>query len=126
MSDVRFPPGTPNANQFAETVPTATPTEQDNLKAAVNKLAETIDMSVSAVVGEDGPTTKQIIVRTTDDDHERWKRASQRDGKSMSQFIREVVNSRVSEILDCQHPTNMRRYYPWAEFCLKCNSRLRG
>lgn len=98
----------------------------DNLKAAVGKIAETMDMSVSAVVGDDGPTTKQVIVRTTDDDHERWKRASQRDGKSMSQFIREAVNSRVSEILDCQHPMNMRRFYPWAEFCLKCNSRLRG
>jgi len=102
------------------------PENLDNLKVAVGKIAETMDMTVSALVGDDGPTTKQVIVRTTDDDHERWKRASQRDGKSMSQFIREAVNARVSDILDCQHPINMRRYYPWAEFCLKCNSRLRG
>jgi len=102
------------------------PQNQDNLKVAVDKIAETMDMTVSTLVGDDGPTTKQVIVRTTDDDHERWKRASQRDGKSMSQFIREAVNARVSDILDCQHPINMRRYYPWAEFCLKCNSRLRG
>lgn len=104
----------------------AAPDVQDNLKVAVDKIAETMDMTMSQVVGDDGPTTKQVIVRTTDDDHERWKRASQRDGKSMSQFIREAVNNRVAEILDCQHPMNMRRFYPWAEFCLKCNSRLRG
>jgi predicted HicB family RNase H-like nuclease len=99
---------------------------QDNLKVAVDKVAETLDMTVSQVIGDDGPSTKQIIVRTTDVDHERWKAAAQKSGKSMSQFIRDAVNSRVSETLDCQHPTNMRRYYPWAEFCLKCNTRLRG
>jgi len=76
---------------------------QDNLKVAVDKVAETLDMTVSQVIGDDGPSTKQMIVRTTDVDHERWKAAAQK-----------------------KHPTNMRRYYPWAEFCLKCNTRLRG
>ena len=98
----------------------------DNLKAAVEKVAQNMDMTVSNAVGDDGPTTKQVIVRTTDIDHERWKAASQKRGKSMSQFIRDAVNRQTTETLDCQHPTNMRRYYPWAEFCLNCNTRLRG
>lgn len=100
--------------------------EVDNLKAAVEKVAQNMDMTVSNAVGDDGPTTKQVIVRTTDIDHERWKAASQKRGKSMSQFIRDAVNRQTTETLDCQHPTNMRRYYPWAEFCLNCNTRLRG
>ena len=98
----------------------------DNLKAAVEKVAQNMDMTVSNAVGDDGPTTKQVIVRTTDIDHERWKAASQKRGKSMSQFIRDAVNRQTTETLDCQHPTNMRRYYPWAELCLNCNTRLRG
>jgi predicted HicB family RNase H-like nuclease len=102
------------------------PEAQDNLKVAVDKVAETMDMTVSNVVGDDGPSTKQIIVRTTDAEHERWKMAAHKIGKSMSQFIRDSVSAKVSETLDCQHPLNLRRYYPWAEFCLKCNTRIRG
>lgn len=109
-----------------EQVSSVTPEEQDNLKVAVNKVAESMDMTVSNAVGDDGPSTKQIIVRTTDVDHERWKMAAHKTGMSMSQFIRDSVNLKVSETLDCQHPLNMRRYYPWAEFCLKCNTRIRG
>jgi len=112
--------------QNNDKAPNVAPDAQDNLKVAVDKVAESMDMTVSNVVGEDGPSTKQIIVRTTDTEHERWKAASQKVGKSMSQFIRDSVSAKVSETLDCQHPINMRRYYPWAEFCLKCNTRIRG
>lgn len=100
--------------------------EESNIEAAMHKVASTMDLSVSVAVGDDGPATKQIIVRASDVDHERWKQASHKEGKSMAQFIRETINDRVREVLDCTHPTNMRRYYPWAEFCLKCNTRLRG
>ena len=98
--------------------------EEDNLEVAMNKVAETMEFTVSTNLGEDGPSNKQIIVRTTDNDHERWKLAAQKEGKSMSQFIRDVVNERVVDVLDCSHPIELRRYYPWAEFCLKCNTRL--
>jgi S-ribosylhomocysteine lyase LuxS involved in autoinducer biosynthesis len=98
----------------------------DNLAAAMDKVVSSLEMTVSNVVGEDGPATKQIIVRASDVDHERWKQAAHTVGKSMSQFIRDVVNGAVSEIIDCTHPMNKRRSYPWAEFCLKCNTRLRG
>jgi len=97
-----------------------------NLTAAMDKVASSMDMSISVAVGDDGPATKQIIVRASDVDHERWKQAAHKSGKSMAQFIREVMNDKVKDILDCSHPINMRRQYPWAEFCLKCNTRLRG
>jgi len=98
--------------------------QEDNVESAMNKVVETMDLSVSANLGEDGPSNKQIIVRTTDNDHERWKLASQKEGKSMSQFIRDTINDKVIDILDCSHPIEMRRYYPWAEHCLRCNTRL--
>lgn len=100
--------------------------EESNLAAAMNKVASSMDYSVSVAVGDDGPTTKQIIVRATDIDHERWKQAAHKSGKSMAQFIRDVMNDSVKDILDCSHPMSSRRRYPWAEFCLKCNTRLRG
>jgi hypothetical protein len=98
--------------------------ENDNLELAMNKVAETMDFLVSTNLGEDGPSNKQVIVRTTDKEHERWKSASQKDGKSMSQFIRDCVNEKVTDILDCSHPLNQRRYYPWASFCMRCNARF--
>lgn len=98
--------------------------QEDNVELAMDKVVETMDLSVSTNLGEDGPSNKQIIVRTTDNDHERWKLASQKEGKSMSQFIRDTINERVIDILDCSHPIEMRRYYPWAEHCLRCNTRL--
>ena len=98
--------------------------QEDNVESAMIKVVETMDLSVSANLGEDGPSNKQIIVRATDNDHERWKLASQKEGKSMSQFIRDTINDKVIDILDCSHPIEMRRYYPWAEHCLRCNTRL--
>ena len=98
--------------------------EEDNVESAMNKVVETMDLSISTNLGEDGPSNKQIIVRTTDSDHERWKLASHKEGKSMSQFIRDTINEKVIDVLDCSHPIEMRRYYPWAEHCLRCNARL--
>jgi len=101
--------------------------EENNIQAAVDKLAETMDTTISAGISDDdGPAVAQIIVRANFNDRERWKVAANKEGKSLAQFIRDVINERVTDILDCSHPINMRRYYPWAEFCLRCNGRLRG
>lgn len=101
--------------------------EESNIQAVVDKLAETLDTTISAGISEDdGPAVAQIIVRANPSDRERWKAAANREGKSLAQFIRDVINDKVTDILDCSHPTNMRRYYPWAEFCLRCNARLKG
>lgn len=101
--------------------------DENNIQAVVDKLAETMDTTISSGISEDdGPAVAQIIVRANPSDRERWKLAANREGKSLAQFIRDVVNDKVTDILDCSHPINMRRYYPWAEFCLRCNARIRG
>lgn len=75
---------------------------------------------------ESKPNIKQVMLRASDEEHERWKLAAERAGTSMSEFIRSAVNSATAEIIDCQHPTAMRKSYPWSEICLKCGARLRG
>ena len=98
----------------------------DNVEAAMDKFAETLDPKVStAISDDDGPADKQVLIRSTARDHERWKLAAEREGKSLSAFIREIVNSSVTEILDCSHPMEFRQNYPWSETCLKCGTRLR-
>lgn len=101
--------------------------EMDNLVAAMNRVAETLDPVIStSITDDDGPANKQILIRATESDHERWKLAAEKSGQSLAQFIRETVNQKVTDILDCSHPIEQRRKYPWAEFCLRCNARLRG
>jgi len=101
--------------------------DQDNLKAAINKVAETLNPTVSTInKDDDGPADKQVLIRTTDKERDRWKAAAEKQGIPLSQFIRDLLNNKAQELLDCSHPINMRRYYPWAEFCLKCDTRLRG
>jgi len=109
-----------------------TPPVDDNVESAMDKVADSMrdrDMAVVSRAREDedtSPASKQVLIRATDAEHERWKRAASVQNISMSQMVRDLVNSHVQDVLDCSHPTNMRRYYPWAEFCLKCNLRLRG
>ena len=98
----------------------------DNVEAAMDHLAETMDLNVSRKVSEDeGPADKQILIRSTQRDHERWKLAAEREGESLSAFVRRVVNGSVTDILDCSHPAESRQVYPWSETCLKCGTRLR-
>lgn len=99
--------------------------EMSNLVSAIAREAKG-DKSVSTEVSpDDGPADKNILIRLTNKDRERWKQASEKMGVTMSQMIRDVVNEKVSDVIDCSHPTNLRRYYPWSEFCLKCRTRLR-
>lgn len=67
---------------------------------------------------------KQVMIRTAPEDHERWKVAAEREGKTLSDFVRDTVNAATSEILDCQHEDRLE--YPWAAFCKRCGVRLRG
>lgn len=93
----------------------------------MDKVAQTLNPTVSTISKEDdGPADKQVLIRTTEPERERWKQAAAKEGVPLSQFIRDVLNTRARELLECTHPTDQRRYYPWAEFCLKCNTRLRG
>lgn len=96
------------------------------MRAAVDKVAETLGTTIQTInKDDDGPADKQVLIRTTEPERERWKEAADKQGISLSQFIRDTLNDAANQLLDCTHPTDQRRYYPWAEFCLKCESRLK-
>ena len=103
-------------------------TDQDNLEVAMSHEAEHMDLTIQTDTGSEpgSPATAQVLIRTTGHDRDRWKEAAERHGMTMSDFIRTAVNGVTAETLDCDHPLNQRRFYPWAEFCLKCGQRLRG
>ena len=100
---------------------------QDNIEAAMHEMAENLDLTVSTKISDDdGPADKQILIRATEHDRERWKRAAEVEGVSLSALIRSTMNRKVTDILDCSHPPQFRKSYPWAEFCTKCDMRLSG
>lgn len=68
---------------------------------------------------------QQVLIRATPDEHERWKQAADKTGQTMSDFIRNAANQQAAEHLDCAHTVQHRRWYPWAETCLKCGIQLR-
>ena len=100
----------------------------DNLEAAMNHEAEHLDPTIQPNTGSTpgSPAVAQVLIRTTPEERERWKQAAEFKGLTVSDFIRQAVGDAASNILDCQHPLNQRRWYPWAEFCLACGQRLRG
>ena len=67
----------------------------------------------------------QILVRCSEEQRERYKAAAAAEDMTMSEWIRSLAEYRAAEVLHCVHPHNMRRRYPWAEFCMKCGTRLR-
>lgn len=104
------------------------PDSPDNLDAAMAAVADTVDPTVGPTIGTDpgSPATKQVLIRATAHDHGRWKESADKYGMTLSDFIRTCCNERARDILDCAHPIDQRRYYPWSETCLKCGLRLRG
>jgi predicted HicB family RNase H-like nuclease len=101
--------------------------QEDNIEAAMAKVAENLTLTRKANTGSvpGEPAQKQVMVRASDIDHARWKRAAEKSGTSMAEFIRDAVNVAAKNALECEHPVEMRKSYPWSEFCLKCNSRIR-
>lgn len=99
--------------------------EETNIAAALEKELST-GLGVSQEISpEEGPASKNILVRLPESDRTRWKEAAEKIGVTVSQLIRDTVNERIRDLLDCPHPIDQRRYYPWSEFCLKCETRLR-
>lgn len=96
--------------------------EKDNVEAAMAKVAESITPTKKANTGVDaGATaTKQVLIRVSEEDHERWKTAADRDGSTLSDFLRKAANNAASEVLDCKHPIQFRKAYPWVEKCVQC------
>lgn len=78
-------------------------------------------------IGEPGnPATKQVLCRTTPEEAERWRLAAEKRGLTQSEFLRSVCNAAAAETLDCSHPMEFRRSYPWSSFCDRCGVRLTG
>jgi hypothetical protein len=100
----------------------------DNLDAAMDKVAETLVPTRAKSTGaKNGEAAQaQVIIRTTDEERERWKDAAAKAGMSMSEWLRGLASKEATSVLECDHPMHMRLSYPWAEFCLKCTKRLRG
>lgn len=99
--------------------------EIDNLEVAMDRVADEIEPTRRNTTGskKGDPTAKQVLLRATEYDHQRWKDAADKRGVSMSEFIRDAVNAATSDILDCPHPSNMKRFYPWATTCLQCGEK---
>lgn len=101
--------------------------EEDNIEAAMEKLAETLEptrkTNTGSTPGE--PAMKQVIVRATEYDHDRWKLTAERQGVSLAEFVRRLCNEAAAYEIDCPHPIEFRQSYPWSERCTKCNVRLR-
>lgn len=96
-----------------------------NIAAAMNKVAESLTPTIAPIAKEDdAPVDKSVLIRTTEQERERWKQASAAEQVSLSAWIRDCLNERAQRILDCQHPANMVRKYPWSVTCTKCGKRL--
>lgn len=80
--------------------------------------------NTEAVPGD--PADKQVIVRVTAEMRDFWKAAAQASGVTLSEFIRDLVQTGASDVLECQHPQEALRQYPWSTVCLKCGQRLAG
>lgn len=98
---------------------------EDNLKAAMDHEADTTLKDLAVSKAGDDVADKQVLIRATEYDRNRWKASADAKGVSMSEWIRTILNGAAKDTLDCSHPLNRRRYYPWSEFCLECNQRLR-
>jgi len=92
------------------------------MEAVANTTSKARSSNAGGQAGD--PASRQVLIRANPADHDRWKAAASKLGVSLSEFIRDALNARSSELLDCQHPVNQRRFYPWAEICLACGDRL--
>jgi len=84
-------------------------------------LEETLDPEVEV----DDTRDKQVLIRVSETQRDQWQEAAEADGQSVSEWLRQMADSRWREIFSCTHPLEHRQVYPWSEFCLKCGVRLR-
>ena len=79
--------------------------EQDNIRAAMDKVAETLTPSISmSIDAEDGPADKQVLIRTNDYERNRWKEAASLEQVTLSSWIRTILNAEAKRLLECDHP----------------------
>jgi len=99
----------------------------DNLEASMDAVASSLvptrGKTTGAPKGEQAQS--QILIRATSEDHELIKSAAAHIGVSMSEFVRTTAVEKARTLVECQHPLEFRRSYPWMEVCLKCGKKLR-
>lgn len=98
----------------------------DNIEAAMDKVAENISMGRRSNTGSKPgePAQKQVIVRTSERNHDRWKQAAEIQGVSLAEFIRALADAESARLLECTHPEQFIVSYPWMTKCKKCGERL--
>lgn len=100
--------------------------ENQNIAAAMDKVAETMKLTIKPINSEDeGPAGTQVLIRTTEQDKERWRKAAEASQMTLSAWIRKLLNDEAQKSLECSHPAEMQKIYPWSHMCLKCGKRLR-
>jgi hypothetical protein len=102
-------------------------TVADNIEAAMHKVAETLGTTRKSNIGSTPgePAQRQVLIRASVRDHDRWKQCAEIKGMALSELIRELCNNLAVEMLECSHPPQFRRTYKWSDTCTKCNTRLR-
>ncbi len=91
----------------------------------MDKVAESLNHTISPVAKEDdSPIDKSVLIRTTEIERERWKQAAAVDQITLSAWIRNHLNTAATKVLECEHPENMLKKYPWSITCTKCGKRL--
>ena len=68
---------------------------------------------------------KQVLIRVSESQRDQWAKAADKDGLSVSEWLRSMADFRHREIFECLHPIASRRSYPWSEHCMDCGARLR-
>lgn len=98
---------------------------QDNIQAAVDGVMKVEDLTRKANTGSKPglPANKQVLIRATDEDHERWKLAAAELGVSLAEFVRDACNKAAGSMV-CQHLPEHRKVYPWMSKCLNCGKRF--
>ena len=64
---------------------------------------------------------KQVLIRVSESQRSQWQQAADREGLSMSEWLRQMADARWRELFTCQHPLQARKRFPWGrELCLSC------
>jgi len=98
----------------------------DNIAAAMDHVMENEELTINLDTGSEPgkPAAAQVLIRTTEEERELWKRAAEMEGCSLSEFGRRLLSEASRDLLFCSHPMEMRKIYPWSEFCLQCGQRI--
>jgi len=90
-----------------------------------------VDAAIEAVLQDEveelveGPRDKQVLIRVSELQRDKWQKAAEADNLSVSEWLRSMADFRHREIFECLHPIASRRSYPWSEHCMDCGARLR-